>query len=628
MKINLFKILLLCAYSVSIHFAWAESIVPPPDPTQSIVYWKPHTINPENDANVWLAHDIFNNLLRAWDNSRVEPSLYVVESTNGPWAASLADGNILLSKDAIKTCLNFGIARANHLLAFVLSHELAHQRADDLWHQKFFRLVGNQSPELRKKLIDDLSIDNKNIVGIEQKEAQADHDGLIMMASVGYDPYQIVDKKDFFTTWVENIWSRSCNADTRPNYLNEACSKAQNRALRTRAQLTTVASQATIYELGIQSFIAGNFDNAMQYFTAYGRDYPSRAVYTSLGMTYLAQAQQIQERLNLAVQRTKPQFYYPMLLDAAPQAEQANINNTQSSTRGNNKALVKKLTRKRDRVITKAIENFEKSIRLEPAHKKTYILLAIAYLLKENTFMSRGVIQGQYIPKFRKDKSAELIIAMTSALEGKSKQALQQFKKLSHNLTLKTKTNDALPIELLIYTAYYNHAELLNHLNKKETARGLWENLAADAKRNGSSVLFRLALQNLGSKLSLNSKVKNHPQIAKLRPGDRLPSQLKTKNSVSNEIWIEGEQLHFYQLENGSKFVVSDKDKIISAWQTRGNETLIGGIKLGDKADRPLKTFGLPDRRLNVIKGEYLAYDDFGLAFHILNNRIAGWFLY
>ena len=622
------KMLFLCAYCVSIPFLLADSIIPPPDPTQSIVYWKPHTIIPENDKDVWLAHDIFNNLLRAWDNSRVEPSLYVVESSGGPWAASLADGNILLSRDAIKTCLSFGSNRAKHLLAFVLSHELAHQRADDLWHQKFFRLVGNQSPELRIKLINDLNIDSKNIVAIEQKEAQADHDGLIMMASVGYDPYQIIDKKDFFTNWVESIWRNSCDASARPDYMNKACLQAQNRALRTRAQLTTVASQATLYELGIQAFIAGNFDNALQYFTAYGRDYPTRAAYTSLGMTYLAQAQQIREIINRTENNSVPKFYYPMVLDASPQAEPAISDNTQTTARGNNQQLAQKLRHNRDRIIDKSIGNFEKSIRLEPAHRKTYIMLAIAYLVKENTYMARGVIQGQYIPKFKKDKSAELIIAMTSALEGKSQQALAQFKKLSQHLTLNKQNDEALPIELLLYVTYYNHAELLIKQKKADSARRIWENLATTAKRNGSSVLFRLALQNLDSKQVLNSKVKNHPQISRLRPGDRLPQNLKGDNSVSNEIWIEGERLHFYQLENGSKFVVNNKDKIISAWQTHGEETLVGGIKLGDKADRPLKTFGLPDRRLNVIRGEYLAYDNFGLAFHIMDNKIAGWFLY
>ncbi len=618
----------LCAYSLSLTTTPADSMVPPPDPTQSIVFWKPHTIKPELDSNAQLAHEIFSDLLRAWDNSRIEPSLYVVESTGGPWAASLADGNILLSRDAIRTCLNFGIDRANHLLAFVLSHELAHQRADDLWHQKFFRLVGNQSPEVRKKLIDDLNIDKNNIVAIEQKEAQADHDGLILMASVGYDPYQIVDKKDFFTSWVENIWNHSCNTGDRPDYMNTACLQAQSRALRTQAQLTTVASQATLYELGIQAYIAGKFDNAMQYFTAYGRDYPTRAVYTSLGMTYLAQALQVQDKIRLLTKITKPPFYYPTLLDASPQAEQAISNSAQITTRSNNKPLVKKLIGKRDRIIVKAIENFEKSVRLEPAHKKTYILLAMAYLIQDNTFMSRGIIQGQYIPKFGKDRSAELIIAMTSALEGKPKQALKQFKKLSRKLALNESIDEALPIELLVYSTYYNYAELLLYLKQPDAARGIWKNLAEYAKNNGFSVLFRFALQRLDSKQSLHATVKNHPQITKLRPGDALPEQLKTASTVANEIWIEGEQLQFYQLQNGSKFVIGGENTIISAWQTYGNETLIGDIKLGDKADRPLKTFGLPNRRLNVISGEYLAYDDFGLAFHIMNNKIAGWFLY
>ena len=181
------------------------SLAPPTDPTQSITYWKPHTISPRHDALVQKAQSIFTVLLRAWDSSRLEPSLYVVESAAGPWAASLADGNILLSKAAIETCLNFGADRAEHLLAFILAHELAHQRADDLWHQRFFRLVGNQSPEAAKKMLRGLQLDDKLVANIEQKEAQADHDGLIMMASVGYDPYQILDKKDFFTAWVENI---------------------------------------------------------------------------------------------------------------------------------------------------------------------------------------------------------------------------------------------------------------------------------------------------------------------------------------------------------------------------------------------------------------------------------------
>ena len=389
---------------MNFHYAWSDSVVPPPDPSQSIVFWKPHTISPSEDESVALAQRIFTNLLRAWDSSRVEPALYVVNSSSGPWAASLADGNILLSNDAIKACMDFGAIRAQHLLAFILSHELAHQRADDLWHQKFFRLLGNQLPDVRSRILGELKIDNQTISSVEQKEAQADHDGLIMMASVGYDPHQIIDKKDFFTAWVENIWANPCSAMQRPQQMNKACEQAQSRALRTRAQLKNVASQATLYELGIQAFVAGHFESARQYFTAYGRDYPSRAVYSSLGLTYLAQALQIQEKINHHSD-TALKFYYPLLLDASPQSDPIDTTADINEKRGKNSQLIAQLKHQRDQFLDKANSNFEKAIRLEPNHRKTYILLATNYLLAENTFMARGVIQGKYLPKFGADNA-------------------------------------------------------------------------------------------------------------------------------------------------------------------------------------------------------------------------------
>lgn len=43
-----------------------------------------------------VAESVFDRLLRAWDKSRVEPSLFVVKSDVGPWAASLSDGIVNL----------------------------------------------------------------------------------------------------------------------------------------------------------------------------------------------------------------------------------------------------------------------------------------------------------------------------------------------------------------------------------------------------------------------------------------------------------------------------------------------------------------------------------------------------
>ncbi len=128
--------------------SWADSntLTPPEDPYQSITFWKPHVIEAEEDLLAQKAHAIFSVLLRAWDNVRIEPRLYVVRSSSGPWAASLADGSILLTRPAIETTMQFGAQRGEHLLAFVLAHELALATAEAATDRAGHR-VGGTSDE-------------------------------------------------------------------------------------------------------------------------------------------------------------------------------------------------------------------------------------------------------------------------------------------------------------------------------------------------------------------------------------------------------------------------------------------------------------------------------------------------
>lgn len=612
--------------------AHAKTLAPPADPTQSITYWKPHTISPRHDPLVAKAQGVFDVLLRAWDSSRLEPSLYVVESAAGPWAASLADGNVLLSRTAIEACMKFGKHRAEHLLAFVLAHELAHQRSDDLWHQRFFRLVGNSTPESLNKMLRGLQLDSALVSNIEQKEAQADHDGLIMMASVGYDPYQILDKKDFFTAWVENIWQNSCKVTQDSTAESEACKQAQSRALRAKAQLSTVATQAMLYELGVQAFVAGNYLDANRYFTAYGRDYPSRAVMSALALTHMAKAIQIQRELIQTGALQRPNFYYPLLLDATAVATPANSTVINDRKRASLDAMRQQQLNKMRQQLDKANTYFEKAIRLEPNHRKTYLLMAMSYLIDENTFMARGVLQGKYLPRFGKDQASTLLLAMTSALENNVTAAQRSLNQLIKNVG-SNKSTQVISSDLLIYTAHHNLAALLQHSGKKSQADELWKNLASNSKKQGNGFLFRLAVNHIGS----------HAQPAGLRPkallihgkrlGDKLANstspEAKPTSEVSiSELWIEGDLYHVYRFADGSRFVVGKDKRILSAWQASGAQRLTNGIVLGDSADRSIKTLGVPSRRMHMISGEYLAYDDYGIAIHIDNKKIAGWFLY
>ncbi len=615
----------------------AQSVMPPDDPRQSITYWKQHTVSPETNDAAARAHAIFDILLRGWDNSRLAPGLYVVESAGGAWAASLADGNILLSQQAIDACMQFGEQRGEHLLAFVLSHELAHQRADDLWHQRFFRMIGNDSPAIRNKIINGLKLDANVLADLEQKEAQADHDGLLLMASVGFDPYRVLDSnsnhKDFFTLWVENLWRQTCD-ETPGNdtAFNAACQQAQARALRSRVQLNSIATQSMLYQLGVQAFVARRYQQAREYFTRYGRDYPSRAVLSALGLTWLAQAQDIHAKLIAAGAIKQPAFYYPLMLDASPQAEPVS---TSGNKRANQNAYFAQQREAMHKALQQGIEMFEKAIRRQPQHKKSYLLLATAHLLDNNPYMARGILQGRYQPEFGKDASSRLLLAMTSAIEGKHQQAQREFDRLLADAGSPAQNASdnptAMPENLLLYSAYYNSAELARFNGDAARATALWKQLAKQAKSSGNSLLFRMALTQLTQQQANTPAITGAPTIEGKRLGDHLDEPATgaaSKTARVDELWIDGEQYQVVRASNGSRYITDANGNIVSAVQQSGDASLAALIHTGDRADRAFKTLGLPDRRVDMQSGEYLVYDRYGVALHILNDRVKGWFLY
>ncbi len=605
-----------------------HALAPPPDPAQSITYWKPHVIAAETDPTVAGAHAVFSVLLRAWDQARLEPSLYVVNAASASWAASLADGSILLTRSALDTIMDFGQARGAHLLAFVLAHELAHQRADDLWHQRFFRLIGSQDPEMRKQIAKGLPLKEEMLADMEEKEAQADHDGLLMMASVGYDPYQILDEKDFFTAWIENIWQAICPSEGENGAIADACIEAHNRALRARAQLAAIATQTTLYTMGVQAFVAGRYQNARHYFSVYGRSYTNRAVLTAIGLTHFSEALLIQQRLPVQ----GPAFYYPVLLDANPLTA-VDTSEDLTAKRSDAEADLARNRRLLQANLERAITLFEKAIRLEPHHPKTYLMLAYSYLLGGNTFMAKGIVQGKYIPKFGSDTASTLILAMTTALEGDHQQAQVAFEKVIADLQT-APVVPTFPKDLLTYAAFHNSAVLAEYLGQTAEAERLWQALARQAKTAGNSLIFRLSLNQLKIDSPRTHLLADAPTIAGVRIGDRFASITEdAKAYQSDALWIEGQPFRVLRNTSGSRFVVGPDEGVVGAWQDSGQNnpgdvTFAGRVAIGDGANRPMKAMGIPDRCVHMLAGEYWAYDAYGVAMHIQNNRVAGWFLY
>lgn len=367
-----------------------NTLLPPDDPRQSITYWKNHAISASADKDVELAENILSRLLRAWDHSRVQPGLYVVQSNGAAWAASLADGNILLSREAINASFKFGRERGQHLLAFVLAHELAHQRSDDLWHQRFFRSLRNQDEDDRELMLNGLPLEKDAIADIEQKEAQADRDGLIMMSSVGFDPWQVLADKDFFTAWVESIWQEACVSGASKG-INKACQQARSRALRTRSQLDTVASQSAVYDLGIQALVANNTAQARHYFTLFGREYPNRNVMSAIGLSYLSEALSLHRQLLDLGAIDRIDFYYPLLLDASAgiPGQTKNLSLKRSAASAQTDQLAAQLSIS----LKQAAEYLQKAIQLDPDHQSSYLSLAMVHLIENNPYLVRGILR-------------------------------------------------------------------------------------------------------------------------------------------------------------------------------------------------------------------------------------------
>ncbi|WP_455208040.1 hypothetical protein [Kaarinaea lacus] len=619
-NIFLCSLSLICCWILLSDLTWAKAVAPPQDPTQSITYWKPQVIPAQHDEAVALAHSVFQVLLRSWDSARVEPSLYVVNSSTGPWAASLADGNILLSRKAIDICLQYGAQHTEHLLAFVLGHELAHQRAEDLWHQKFLRLAGSQAPEIQQQLLRDLKINPDTISHLEQREAQADHDGLLIMASVGYDPFRVVDQKDFFTTWVENLWQVSCAKQQLDSSVVSACQKAASRALRTRAQLTSVATKNSLFELGIQQYVAGDYEQARQYFSAFGKDYPSRAVFSNIGLTYLQQAFDFESQL-AKLDRSRVEFSYPVMLSQSPLAKDSATTITHNK-RGATDILIAQLKDKKHQLIESAIAQFEKAIRLQPDQRDSYILLAVSHLVDDNTFMTRGILQGKYQRQFGNDAASQMLLAITSYKEHQAGAAVTQ---LNNTINSMSPHNRSILLDdSLRYALTYNLATILSQQGDAHAADQAWQQLVQHAKLQGNGYLFQLAVANLNQRALADNRT-SATMLGDEKPGDKFTAANKPHNV--SELWLDGERYKVIRTEQGSRLVTDEQDRIFAATRV-ANQSGKQLINIGDTADRPIIQFGLPTRRIELISGEYLAYDALALAIHIVNGRITNWFSY
>lgn len=598
----------------------ARSLNLPSDPRQSIRYWKPFEVSEIEDTRVLYARQIFGRLLKAWDQTRVAPELFVVRSESGPFAASLEDGSILLSTSALDIAFS-NEDKKDHYLAFILAHELAHQRNEHLWHVGFFRLAAQVGNNDQEKMLEGLSDTLMDASDIEQKEIQADQDALVYMALIGFSPLVIVEDKDFFTLWTESIWQSSCHGSEDNIDLKNTCQKASIRMLRAKSRIKQLATQTLLFELGNQYFIAGLYSMAHRYFMAFGREFPGHSVQTNIGLSQLAQAIEIKNQLlNMGkIKGVKPS--YPIMLGISPHV----FHGVSRDLQNKDTSKLEFLRQKLESLSSAASISFEKAIQIDPDNRYYHVNQICSYLVSDNLAMATGLLKGKYERKFGKDNFSILLDGLIAAASGDIPNAKEYMSKLINQLS-----NDTLhePIEkLLFYSAYENMISMARYEDDQVNLREIHKKFAEQSQKSEDPALFHLALTKLGAIPNIKALQESDQKYKKM-VGNAFHINESSSSAIDDNLLINGEKLSLHRLINGEEIIIDEKNIVVAQMIKGVSSDFSASLQTGSRLNKLIKEFGTPSRRVFTSRGEYFAYDELGLAFELLEGKINGWFFY
>jgi len=468
------------------------------------------------DSPLYLrAAEVFKRVLLASDRrAGLEPALYSINFDGVPWAQSLADGSIILTRNCLKFCyqdknLEHGDAR----LAFVLGHELAHQFNGDFWHYHFFRSLGKQ--EENRFSFQEIKKIATNPDALLAKELQADQYGILYAALAGYKTGEIVAKdKNFFLEWARAI-------NLSEAYPQSGYPPADERAMAITARLREVLNRLALFHLGVISYHLGWYNEAISLFEGFSRCYPGREVYANIGTSYLRMAY---EKLPPSGGSKAP---FPFTLSFGPQvstrAESIEISRKVSPDTPESQTLTY------EKLIKSAIDNLRKAGDCDPFYAESKNTLGCAYILEKKYHDAVSLLEDAL--RLRpNDKRIRNNLAVVYFLLG---QKLESGK-------LKKKAK----------------AELKNAADKNPVAE---RNLATLYRLEGK-VDTGLAVMECPAEFPLRLKM-HYPLSGKLKPGAGIPTG--GNYTLLYEILINGQdRLNILKSFDEKVFVLQEKGVI------------------------------------------------------------------
>lgn len=561
----------------------AETLTIPDNEQQEINYWLPHQIS-QQDTLVKQAHQVFQRLLQNWHPARIEPKLFVIKSADGPWAASLADGHVLLSYAALTAIKKIEPEYHQDALAFVLAHELAHQANDDLWHQRFFR-TQKKTRQLQVKF----DSNNRRL-----KEMQADQQGLTMMTVVGFDPASITRNRGFFTEWLEINGRYDCPADNN----NKICEFAEKRTANAKQKIRQIVQQKLWYELALYSFAIENYAQARIFLLAFAQDFPHWQIYNSIAVSYLLQVMDSSSEAESSEQSLNTSYH--LLLN---RLDLSRLEKAISQRGGNNQADLN-----RTQLLDKALHYLNKSEHLQTDNRETLYLLCINYLLNNNLPMAKGVLEGRLFPSHGKIAELYYLRALISEKENKFSSALNQLKQAEDQIKHQTGNNMHFAFAILKRKVIIKFKS-----GEKQSAEKELKNFVNQQNQNGNSLAFRWGLYQLGL------------SGAKARHNTQFPWSEMNNSQVkqTSQLWLQGEPFTHIQGDVYHQLLDKQKNPIFS-WC----DNPVCADFIGKDSARLLSKFGFPHRVQHIAGKDYLIYPHAGFVAMLGNKKIQQIFRY
>jgi len=573
------------------------------DDRNTIEYWQPFIVEQASNSNAAIAHKVFNRLLLGWDDTRIRPDLYVINIDRGPMAAALPDRSILISLKAIEIALDEKTQSGLDKLAFVLSHELAHQKADDFWHTELMRLVGNLSRDKRNQIMGRLTDLGKNEHSLEEREAQADRVGLGIMITAGYDPHSLVRDNNFFEKWIESVWG-SFKCQQQNNIISEICNEAQARDARLKLHFQDYVSRSAFFELGIHAMLAADLVAARNYFEAFAKEFSSPAAHFNIGLSYLSEALALQQWLHEQSEPIGYLFKPPIIIEQLEHSAVMNsfVGNLRGGKR-NKKRYIKRYKRKMLDTLHRASMAFETTIRLAPENRNAYVLLTYSQLIRGNFYKALGIIKEEYAARFGEDIWVTLLTQLSFAAAGKASEAMVELDKLKNRPDV-----SALPEDDVFKQALLSN---MNAITGTEVDSTL--SVATTDEKDNAKFYARQINQNVSKHLI----------------GDTLNEELiNNKNNLVDALAYRGKAVKTIRTPGGANFIVDENGTIIAAWQKYGTTTQSSGINIGSRQSAILKHYGVSSRKIKSNVGEYLIYDEQRIAFWMEDKIVNGWFIF